>query len=122
MKLQQTTKTSTQQQTSKRSVDEYGYPLYLDAENDPALNKTFADVIDYYAALEAQSPKEAAFHSDQPWVDCPDAWSKQFVDVIDYQAKLKRPNPPTPEAVEKAQFIDKTYVWQGSAANKAAQS
>jgi hypothetical protein len=32
------------------------------------------------------------------------------------------PNPPTPEAVEKAQFIDKTYVWQGSAANKAAQS
>ena len=35
---------------------------------------------------------------------------------------LKRPNPPTPEAVEKAQFIDKTYVWQGSAANKAAQS
>ena len=60
--------------------------------------------------------------SDQPWVDCPDAWSKQFVDVIDYQAKLKRPNPPTPEAVEKAQFIDKTYYWQGSAANKAAQS
>jgi len=35
---------------------------------------------------------------------------------------LKRPNPPTPEAVEKAQFIDKTYYWQGSAANKAAQS
>ena len=31
------------------------------------------------------------------------------------------PNPPTPEAVEKAQFIDKTYVWQGSAANKAAK-
>ena len=60
--------------------------------------------------------------SDQPWVDCPDAWSKQFVDVIDYQAKLKRPNPPTPEAVEKAQFIDKTYYWQGSAANKATQS
>jgi len=59
--------------------------------------------------------------SDQPWVDCPDAWSKRFVEVIDYQAKLKRPNPPTPEAVEKAQFIDKTYVWQGSAANKAAK-
>jgi len=59
--------------------------------------------------------------SEQPWVDCPDAWPKQFVDVIDYQAKLKRPNPPTPEAVEKAQFIDKTYVWQGSATNKAAK-
>ena len=52
--------------------------------------------------------------SEQPWVDCPDAWSKQFVDVIDYQAKLKRPNPPTPEAVAKAQFIDKTYVWENT--------
>ena len=30
------------------------------------------------------------------------------------------PNPPTPEAVAKAQFIDKTYQWKGSAANKAA--
>ena len=33
---------------------------------------------------------------------------------------LKRPNPPTPEAIEKAQFKDKTYVWRGSAANKTA--
>ena len=24
---------------------------------------------------------------------------------------LKKPNPPTPEAIEKAKFIDKTYVW-----------
>ena len=30
------------------------------------------------------------------------------------------PNPPTPEAVAKAQFVDKTYQWKGSAANKAA--
>jgi len=37
-----------------------------------------------------------------------------------YQGSLKRPNSPTPEAVEKAQFIDKTYQWKGSAANKAA--
>jgi len=37
-----------------------------------------------------------------------------------YDQELKRPNPPTPEAVEKAQFIDKTYQWKGSAANKAA--
>ena len=29
------------------------------------------------------------------------------------QAMLTRPNPPTPEAVAKAQFVDKTYVWQG---------
>ena len=26
--------------------------------------------------------------------------------------KLKRPNPPTPEAVARAQFVDKTYVWK----------
>jgi hypothetical protein len=26
---------------------------------------------------------------------------------------LKRPNPPTPEAVKRAQFVDKTYVWHG---------
>jgi hypothetical protein len=26
---------------------------------------------------------------------------------------LRRPNPPTPEAVEKAAFIDKTYRWNG---------
>lgn len=37
-----------------------------------------------------------------------------------YNADLKRPKPPTPEAVEKAQFKDKTYQWKGSAANKAA--
>jgi len=35
-------------------------------------------------------------------------------------SELKRPNPPTPEAVAKAQFIDKTYQWKGTAANKAA--
>ena len=26
---------------------------------------------------------------------------------------LKKPNPPTPEAVEKAKFVDKTYTWNG---------
>ena len=24
---------------------------------------------------------------------------------------LNKPNPPTPEAVKRAQFVDKTYVW-----------
>jgi hypothetical protein len=28
-------------------------------------------------------------------------------------SELKRPNPPTPEAVEKAKFVDKTYRWNG---------
>lgn len=35
---------------------------------------------------------------------------------------FKRPNPPTKEAVEKARFIDKTYHWAGTAANKAANA
>ena len=26
-------------------------------------------------------------------------------------SELKRPNPPTPEAIKRAQFVDKTYVW-----------
>jgi hypothetical protein len=29
-------------------------------------------------------------------------------------AYLKRPNPPTPEAVQKAQFVDKTYHWKNA--------
>jgi hypothetical protein len=28
-------------------------------------------------------------------------------------SELKRPNPPTTEAIEKAQFVDKTYRWNG---------
>jgi len=30
-------------------------------------------------------------------------------------SELKRPNPPTPEAVEAAKFVDKTYNWEGVA-------
>ena len=37
-----------------------------------------------------------------------------------YTESLQRPKPPTPEAIAKAQFIDKTYQWKGSAANKTA--
>ena len=44
--------------------------------------------------------------SDQPWVDCPDGFDS-------WKDKLKRPNPPTPEMVERAKFVDKTYVWHG---------
>ena len=28
-------------------------------------------------------------------------------------SELKRPNPPTEEAIKRAQFVDKTYVWAG---------
>jgi len=29
------------------------------------------------------------------------------------QAMLTKPNPPTPEAIKRAQFVDKTYKWTG---------
>jgi hypothetical protein len=29
--------------------------------------------------------------------------------------KVVSPKPPTPEAVARAQFVDKTYVWKGAA-------
>jgi hypothetical protein len=28
-------------------------------------------------------------------------------------SELKKPNPPTPEAIKRAQFVDKTYRWTG---------
>ena len=37
-----------------------------------------------------------------------------------YNEALNRPKPPTQQAIEKAQFVDKTYNWKGSAANQAA--
>ena len=46
--------------------------------------------------------------------------SEYLMDV--YNGSLNKPNPPTPEAVAKAQFIDKTYQWNGSAAAKTARS
>ena len=27
---------------------------------------------------------------------------------------LTKPNPPTPEMVKRAQFVDKTYVWNNA--------
>ena len=29
--------------------------------------------------------------------------------------KLKKPNPPTKEAIQKAQFIDKSFAWRNDA-------
>ena len=37
-----------------------------------------------------------------------------------YNEALNRPKPPTQEAIEKAQFVDKTFDWKGSAANQTA--
>ena len=30
-----------------------------------------------------------------------------------WSGKLIKPNPPSLEAIEKAQFVDKTYTWNG---------
>ena len=35
-------------------------------------------------------------------------WNDDDMFVEDY---LKRPNPPTKEMIERAKFVDKTYVW-----------
>jgi hypothetical protein len=37
---------------------------------------------------------------------------KTIPETTNYQTSLKRPNPPTPEMVERAQFVDKTYHWK----------
>ena len=36
-----------------------------------------------------------------------------YVLYVDTGYYVKRPNPPTPEAVKRAQFVDKTYKWTG---------
>ena len=36
----------------------------------------------------------------------------EYNDDENKQAKLIRPKPPSQEAVKKAQFVDKTYIWK----------
>ena len=41
-------------------------------------------------------------------------WYESVEQLIrDDRDGLNRPNPPTKEAIKKAQFVDKTYVWTG---------
>ena len=42
-----------------------------------------------------------------------DGYPLYIMALDDPAVYLKRPNPPTPEAVAKAQFVDKTYKWTG---------
>tara|TARA_Y100000992_G_C21126415_1_gene424475 strand:+ start:213 stop:347 length:135 start_codon:yes stop_codon:yes gene_type:complete len=37
---------------------------------------------------------------------------QQIFESPHQQAMLTPPNPPTKEAIEKAKFVDKTYVWK----------
>jgi hypothetical protein len=40
--------------------------------------------------------------------------TQQQISKLEFDAMcLKRPNPPTIEEIEKAQFVDKTYRWNG---------
>ena len=37
---------------------------------------------------------------------------QQQIFKAEQEAYLKRPNPPTAEAIKRAQFVDKTYIWK----------
>jgi hypothetical protein len=42
-----------------------------------------------------------------------DGYPKYIDPENDPYTYLRAPNPPTPEAIKKAQFVDKTYKWAG---------
>ena len=42
-----------------------------------------------------------------------DGYPKYFDPENDPYTYLRAPNPPTPEAIKRAQFVDKTYKWVG---------
>ena len=46
---------------------------------------------------------------EHPWNKHMKEWDAEK----ELEKRLKKPNPPTPEAVEKAKFKDKTYKWNG---------
>jgi hypothetical protein len=75
-----------------RQISEDGYPTYLDAENDPCINSDLPDIPreDRMTAVMYVQPDGTALYAVSP-------------------------KPPTPEAVARAQFVDKTYVWKGVA-------
>jgi len=37
---------------------------------------------------------------------------QQQISKAEQEAYLIKPNPPTPEAIKRAQFVDRTYVWK----------
>jgi hypothetical protein len=43
----------------------------------------------------------------------PDGYPKYISYEEDPYYDLVAPNPPTPEAIKRAQFVDKTYKWTG---------
>ena len=55
---------------------------------------------------------------EHPWYkykiakDCPDDLKKPVYNLL-----LNKPNPPTKEAIERAKFVDKTFVWDRNSRN-----
>lgn len=70
--------------------------------------RQISDIVDYYSLLSMQSGGKAVFHSPAA-----DGYPKYLDAENDPYTYLKAPNPPTPEAIKRAQFVDKTYRWTG---------
>ena len=60
-------------------------------------------------------------HYEHPWYehvkhrisdDCPEDMKKPVYNLL-----LNKPNPPSKEAIERAKFVDKTYVWDRNSRN-----
>ena len=74
-----------------------------------SIQRQTSEILDYYSVLESQSSGKAVFHSPSA-----DGYPKYLDRENDPYTYLNAPNPPTPEAVARAQFVDKTYVWKES--------
>ena len=60
--------------------------------------------------LNPHSTRPQIFKNYQhPWYEYED---QQKAFIPNWEKNIKRPHPPTREAIEKAQFIDKTYAWR----------
>ena len=46
-----------------------------------------------------------------PWYEYENGCVRRH-DQMTNVTELKRPNPPTTEAIKRAQFVDKTYIWK----------
>ena len=46
------------------------------------------------------------------WTEAQELYDDWQMNQI-YPYNLRVPNPPTPEMVERAKFVDKTYRWNG---------
>ena len=49
------------------------------------------------------------------WTEAEDLMHDYMLDEYaeELETGLRRPNPPSTEAIKRAQFVDKTYKWNG---------